>query len=227
MTTGVWNTFVKLIMPIVALALLAMSGEASGGMMVAAAVGLVVVLVAIGLFAGALRSERGASRAGRVMANITSLVARLLRRSPVDDLGPAVVDFRRRTIHLLRGRWGWVTLAAVVSHLTLYGLLLLTLRHVGVSNEEVSWQAALAAFAFVRLISVVPITPGGLGVVELGLTAALVAAGGPEAQVVACVLIFRVLSFVLPIPLGGIAYLFWRKGAAARARNLPSAVGVG
>ena len=42
------------------------------------------------------------------------------------------------------------------------------LRPVGVSNDEVSWQEVLAAFSFVRLLSAVPITPGGLGVVELG-----------------------------------------------------------
>ena len=227
MTTGVWNTFVKLAMPIVALVLVAIAGEPSGGMLVASAVGLVVVLAAIGLFAGALRSEQVALRVGRVMARIASPVAHLLRRPSVEDLGPAIVDFRRRTIHLLKGRWGWITSAAVVSHVTLYLLLLLTLRHVGVSNEEVSWQAALAAFTFVRLITVIPITPGGLGVVELGLTAALVAAGGPEAQVVAGVLIFRVLSFVLPIPLGAIAYVFWRKGATARAQDLSLPVSVG
>ncbi|MGI8520458.1 MAG: lysylphosphatidylglycerol synthase domain-containing protein [Actinomycetota bacterium] len=94
-------------------------------------------------------------------------------------------------------------MTTLISHITLYLVLLLALRHVGVSNDAVSWQQALASFAFVRLLSAVPITPGGLGVVELGLTATLVAAGGEEALVVAAILIYRLLTFVLPIPVGG------------------------
>ena len=101
--------------------------------------------------------------------------------------------------------------ATLVSHTTLYLVLLLTLRHVGISNAEVSWEEALAAFAFIRLLSAVPLTPGGLGVVELGLTAALTAAGGDDAQVVAAVLVYRALTFVLPIPFGAVAYFWWRR----------------
>jgi uncharacterized protein (TIRG00374 family) len=80
-----------------------------------------------------------------------------------------------------------------------------------VSGSEVSWVEALAAFALVRLLSAFPVTPGGLGVVELGLAAALVLAGGQEAQVVAAVLVFRVLTFVLPIPIGAITWWLWRR----------------
>jgi uncharacterized membrane protein YbhN (UPF0104 family) len=50
------------------------------------------------------------------------------------------------------------------------------------------------ACAFIRLVSALPITPGGLGVVELGLTAALIAAGGDRAEVVAGVLVYRALT---------------------------------
>jgi uncharacterized protein (TIRG00374 family) len=99
---------------------------------------------------------------------------------------------------------------------TLYVVLLVTLRHVGVSNAVVTWQEVLAAFSFVRLLSAIPITPGGVGVVELGLTATLVAAGGGEAQVVAAVLVFRLLTFVLPIPVGAVSYFLWQHEVARR-----------
>lgn len=219
MTTGIWNTFVKLLMPVVAVALVALSGGRGGGMTAAAIVGLAIVAAAVALFAGALRSERGARRAGRVLSRIVSPFYKLLRRDPPEDLGATVASFRQRTVHLVRDRWAIITAAAVVSHLSLFLVLLLALRHVGVSNSELSWQSVFAAFAFVRLISVVPITPGGLGVVELGLTAALVAAGGPEAQVVAAILVFRALTFVFPIPLGLVTYTWWRRSAAAKARH--------
>ena len=218
MTTGIWNTLVKLLMPIVAVALVALSGGRGGGMLAAALIGLAVVAGAVFLFAGALRSDGGARRAGRVLQRIVAPFYKLLRRRPPEDLPATVASFRQRTVHLVRDRWAIITATAVISHLSLFLVLLLALRHVGVSNAEVSWQSAFAAFAFVRLISVIPITPGGLGVVELGLTAALVAAGGAEAQVVAAILVFRALTFVFPIPLGLLTYGLWRRGAAARAR---------
>jgi uncharacterized membrane protein YbhN (UPF0104 family) len=76
----------------------------------------------------------------------------------------------------------------------------------------VSWQQVVASFAFVRLISAIPITPGGLGVVELGLTAALSsgATSTVATQAATAVLIYRALSYLLPIPIGAGCYIFWR-----------------
>ena len=42
------------------------------------------------------------------------------------------------------------------------------------------WQTSLAAFAFVRLLTVLPVTPGGLGITELGLVGILAAAAGHQ-----------------------------------------------
>ncbi|MGH2827628.1 MAG: lysylphosphatidylglycerol synthase transmembrane domain-containing protein, partial [Actinomycetota bacterium] len=83
--------------------------------------------------------------------------------------------------------------------------------------NEASWIQVLAAFAFIRLISALPITPGGLGVVELGLTAALIAAGGDREEVVAGVLVYRAFTYLLPIPFGALTYVAWRRGAKRRA----------
>jgi putative heme transporter len=63
----------------------------------------------------------------------------------------------------------------------------------------------------VRLIASVPITPGGVGVVELGLTGALVGFGGPNAPVVAAVLVYRVLTIAPTLLLGTAAGLTWKR----------------
>jgi putative heme transporter len=217
--TGIWNTFAKLGMPIVALALLALGGEAGGGLVAASLIGLAVLAVAILAFAVVLRSERGAFGVGRRLGAFVSFLARFVGRGAREDWGAAAADFRRRTIELLRTQWAQLTVTTVISHITLYLVLLVALRHVGVSNDAVGWEQALAAFAFVRLLSAVPITPGGLGVVELGLTATLVAAGGQEALVVAAILIYRLLTFVVPIPVGAISYVLWRRELTRRARS--------
>jgi uncharacterized membrane protein YbhN (UPF0104 family) len=209
---GVWNNFVKLGMPIVALGLLVVSGDAAGALAVPAVVGLVVFVLALAGFAFGLSGERRAARLGGALANGVAWLRRLVRRPGRPDWDRGAVAFRAQAITLLRGRWHWLTLTTLASHLSLFLVLLLALRHVGVSEAEVSWIEALAAFALVRLLSAFPITPGGIGVVELGLAAALVLAGGDNAQVVAAVLVFRLLTLVLPIPIGALTWWLWHRG---------------
>jgi uncharacterized protein (TIRG00374 family) len=86
----------------------------------------------------------------------------------------------------------------------------------GLSQAQVPWQTSLAAFAFVRLLTVLPITPGGLGITELGLIATLAAGAGHQAsaQVTAAVLLYRAVTYLPPIPLGAIACLAWRHAPA-------------
>jgi putative heme transporter len=104
----------------------------------------------------------------------------------------------------------------IIGHLSLFLVLLLALREVGVSEEEVGWAEALTVFAFARLLTAIPITPGGLGVIELALITGLKTAGGEGAQIVAAVLIFRALTFILPIPLGLGTYIYWRRNRSWR-----------
>jgi putative heme transporter len=138
----------------------------------------------------------------------------------------ATVKFRARTIDLVEHRWVAITATSLVSHLSLYAVLLLALRHVG--DVEVGWAEVLAVFAFARLATAIPITPGGAGLVEAVLIGGLVAAGGAKAQVVAAVLVYRALTWLLPIPLGVGCYLWWRRRSwAAPATPTPSAVGAG
>jgi uncharacterized protein (TIRG00374 family) len=62
-----------------------------------------------------------------------------------------------------------------------------------------------------RVIGSLPITPGGLGVVELGLTSLLVGFGGGQPQVVAAVLVYRVLTIVPTLVLGLFAAATWKR----------------
>lgn len=224
LVTGVWNVFAKLALPVIALALVALEGSATAGSVAAAGAGVVTLVAAVALFAVMLRSRSGARRVGAAAGRAASRIRQVVGKPPVSGWDDAAVEFRSSTKELLATRWVPLTVATVVSHLSLYVVLLVTLRHVGVSDAEVPWTSVLAAYAFVRLISALPITPGGLGVVELGLTAALVAAGGDETSVVASVLVYRALTYLLPIPFGAVAFLVWRRGAGSR-RPQPSTVG--
>jgi uncharacterized protein (TIRG00374 family) len=220
LVSGLFNNFAKLGLPVLALALLLFDSQPSPGRVVAGlagVAGLVVAVVALWLL---MRSRESAARLGRLTGRWASAVIRPFGRPPVEGWDKATTKFRDRTALLLHARWHWITLATLVSHLSLFLVLLLALRFVGVDSDQVSWIEALAVFAFARLLTAVPFTPGGLGVVELALITGLAAAGGPRAEVAAAVLIFRALTYVLPIPLGLVTYVIWqRKRSWRRAPN--------
>ena len=215
--TGVWNTFVKLGLPVVALALLAFTGAANQALVITAVIGLAILVAAVVLGGLSLSSEPLALRIGDGLAHAVTRVVGLFGRAPVTGWGARLARFQRESIGLLRRRWLLLTATTLVSHLSLYLLLVLSLRAVGVEADTVTAVDALGAFAFVRLVTALPLTPGGLGVVELGLSGALVLAGGPDAAVVAAVLLYRGLSYALQVPLGALSWLVWRRQARVAA----------
>jgi uncharacterized protein (TIRG00374 family) len=107
-------------------------------------------------------------------------------------------------------------LATLAGQLSVFVLFLVSLRVLGVSAGEVAAVEAFAAWSLTRLLGSLPITPGGLGVVEVGLTTALVGFGGANAEVVAAVLVYRFLSIVPTLVLGLIAGAMWRRFTPAR-----------
>jgi uncharacterized protein (TIRG00374 family) len=135
----------------------------------------------------------------------------VIRRGHVDWNGESLARFRRRTIGLLRRRWHLLTLATLAGQLTVFGVLLVSLRVLDVPASDVSLIEAFAAWSVMRVIGSLPITPGGLGVVELGLTSLLVGFGGGQAQVVAAVLVYRVLTIVPTLVLGLLAAATWKR----------------
>jgi uncharacterized protein (TIRG00374 family) len=211
LVSGLWNNFVKLGMPVLALALLAFQGNANESGIVAGVFGIGALVVAVVVFALILRSEEFARLVGDGVGRLLNRPRALLHRPPAEGWGHATAKFRGRVVGLVRRSWVWLTVSTVVGHLSLYLVLLVTLRDVGVSNDEVSWIEVLAVFAFVRLLTAIPLTPGGLGIVELGLIGGLTTAGGEKPQVVAAVLVYRVLTYVVPILFGVLTYVYWRR----------------
>jgi glycosyltransferase 2 family protein len=95
------------------------------------------------------------------------------------------------------------------------GTLLLSLAYILCLSACVAAfgrSVPIAKIGFVYLTgsaigSIIP-TPGGLGAVEAALTAGLTAAGVPGAVAVSAVLLFRLLTFWVPVPLGWAALNF-------------------
>ena len=104
--------------------------------------------------------------------------------------------FRGEAIELIRRRWLFLTAATLAGHLTVFLVLVVSVRAVGVPHAEVTIVEAFAAWTLARILGSIPITPGGVGFVELGLTGVLVAFGANNADAVAATLIYRFLTVV-------------------------------
>lgn len=210
--SGIWNNILKLTLPIAALAIAMLQGGAIGDLIEASLIGTVAVVLMIGAVLLLLGSP--------LRAGLEAFVERLInrfRREPDHGIVSRFFDSVKET------SWdGWhrIALATVATNVTLFYALLVSLRAAGVRPGEVHWSEALAAFAIIRMVSTIPITPGGVGVTELGLTGMLgVGLADPAvARIAAGVLLFRFVTFILPTPTGGVVALVWWRKRTRRRR---------
>jgi uncharacterized membrane protein YbhN (UPF0104 family) len=174
---------------------------------------LVPVLAAVGLVVWVLASGTAATAVGRGLDR--TFRSRVLRRSSA--LASSLPELRRSILRVFRT--GWVPMTAgMVGYLLLQLVLLwLCFRVLGI---PIGVPVLVTGLAVERLLTLIPITPGGVGVVEVGTSAALVALGGDPAGVAAGLLLFRGFTYLLEIPVGGVTLAIWllrnrRTGVAA------------
>jgi putative heme transporter len=98
-----------------------------------------------------------------------------------------------------RTDWAWAGTMAMSNWVADLGCLTFSFFAVGAG---VPWRGLLLAYGAGQLATILPFTPGGLGVVEGSLTVALVTFGGGQDSTVAAVLLYRLISFWLLLPVG-------------------------
>jgi putative heme transporter len=128
-------------------------------------------------------------------------VAERIAHRPPGHVNEVLDRWLERLVAIHPSRSDWVAAVALGfgNWLADLGCLMAAFLAVG---ADVPWRGLLLAYGAGQLASSLPVTPGGLGVVEGSLTVALVAFGGAEASTVAAVLLYRVLSFWAMLPIG-------------------------
>jgi putative heme transporter len=208
---SLWNQFANLAFPILALFLLTMAGDETAVLATAAFVGVAILGVAVGALVLVLYSNRMAAEIGDLAARGATRVKGRFQREPVKWSGTSFERFRVDVVDILERRWHLLTVATLAGSLTVFVVLLVSLRALQVPSAEVSAAEAFAAWSLARILGSIPITPGGIGIVELSLTAALIGFGGNNAGVVAAVLVYRFLTIVPTLVLGVVAAAVWRR----------------
>jgi uncharacterized protein (TIRG00374 family) len=172
----------------------------------AAAIGGVVFALMFALGAACLVFDRPLILAGRASQWVSNRVRR--HRTARRDL-PARLLRERDLVREVLGRKWWQALLAASGRWVLdYATLLAALTAVGAHPRP---SLVLLAFFAAQLLGTLPLTPGGLGFVEAGLTGTLALAGVGASEAVLATLAYRLVSFWLPIPAGGVAALLHRR----------------
>ena len=134
------------------------------------------------------------------------VLARVRRkRPPTTGVAAKLRAERDEMARTFGNRWWEALLASVGRWAFDYLALIAALGAVG---ARINPALVLIAYVVACFLGMIPLTPGGLGFVEAGLTGTLALAGVPGATAAVATLAYRLVSFWLPLPFGPIAY--WR-----------------
>jgi uncharacterized protein (TIRG00374 family) len=220
MVSNVWNVLAKLGVSAVVIGFLALGGVPVPLSSHGAHAVIVSAVLAVVLILAALASERVTIVAGWLADRVATAALHLVRVHSQTRLQTQLPAVRRVMLQVVRSRWPQMS-AGMVLYLGMQAALLWACLYM--LGNRFSAAAVLTAFAVDRLLTAVPLTPGGAGVVEAGTAAALIALGGDPAAVAAAVLLYRAFTFLAEIPVGGV----WALGWFAAQRRSPAAAASG
>jgi uncharacterized protein (TIRG00374 family) len=169
-----------------------------------------VLLLGILLFGTlALRGDRFLIAVGRA-AQWT--VNKVRRSQAVQDLPQRLLDQRRAVVKAVGSDWWQALLAAAGKWVFDYLTLVFALAAVGARPDA---ALVLVAYSAVSLLGQLPITPGGLGVVEAGLTGALALIGVNGGDAVLATLAYRLFNYWLYLPAGLVGLILHKRAVRA------------
>ena len=211
--TNLWDVASKLLLPVIAAITLARAETLTPQVRTASligGIGFVAVVIGAALL---LTSVRTATALGRILEATIRGPLKLLGRDRELGLPAAALEIRAQCAELVAQ--GWVRMSLGMSgYVLLQGVLLAFCLHL--TGASFTWPELLAAFAVERALTVVPITPGGIGVADLGLVGVLLTLGGDPAAVTAGAVLYRAFIFAVEIPVGSGALGAWLLGQRLR-----------
>ena len=210
-------------LPILALPAMLAGAPASPGLVHTAFVGVAgFCLVAI-FGAILLRTDRPLAAAGRAAESLRNWITRG-RRPPLTGLDTRLLTDRDTIKSVLDKKW-WQAILLTTGRLGFdFCCLLAALRATGSDPRP---SLVLLAYAAANVIALVPITPGGLGLVEASLGGLLILAGVHAGDAFLATLLYRLASYWLPLLAGPPAYLLFRHRYGGVARRSASGGGFG
>jgi uncharacterized membrane protein YbhN (UPF0104 family) len=211
-----FTTGYKLVVPIVSLVWIVIAeGITDTALVTLSVIGLAALLGGAGLIAMILYREQIALRVGDMTERSYNKLAGGRWKFPeAAGLGDKMADLRGRVIGTLKARWLPATAVALLAQALFFITLVMSMRYAGVTAEQASVAIIFDAYAIGLLLSMIPIFPGGLGVVELAYVGVIVgnAQNSDLANaVMAGAFVHRIFTWLLPILVGLVPLAAWRR----------------
>ena len=177
-----------------------------------ALLGLGMLIVAVAFAVLVLATNKPLALLGRALDRLSALARR--KHPPAEGHGARILHERDFVRAALGGSWWQALIAALGQRAFDFTALLLALY---ASGARVSPLLVLLAYAVAQILMIIPITPGGIGFVELGLVGFLGLAGVETGPAVLATLAYRLVSYWLPLPVGAGAYAWFLRRYGRRA----------
>jgi uncharacterized protein (TIRG00374 family) len=197
---------ILLALPLLALPAVLFGSPVDPGLGRAALIGGVLFVLLFAAGAAALLWDRPLVLVGRAAQSLRNRIRR--NKPPRSGLPDRLLRERNSVTMVLGQRWWQALLLAVGRWLLDYMTLIAALTAIHADPRP---STVLLAYCAAQFLGTLPLTPGGLGFVEAGLTGTLALAGVPAGAAVVATLAYRLVSFWLPIPAGGVAAILHRR----------------
>ena len=201
---GLMTTGVLLLLPVLTVPALLIGPPPAKQLELGLLVSLIMAVVIVGLGLTALKWRRFVVVVGRGAGRVIHLVKRSV--TP-DSCAALLVTQRNRVAAAFDGHWWGAAFAAAANRMFDYAALVAALVAL---NAHARPSEVLMAYVVAQALALIPVTPGGLGFVDAGLAALLVLIGVSADTALLGTLLYRLVSFWLPIPVGLLAWAGWR-----------------
>ncbi len=201
---GLITTAVLLLLPVLTVPALLIGPPPARQLELGLLVSLIMAVLIVGLGLTALKWRRFVLLIGRAAGRVIHVVKRSV--TP-DNCAALLATQRNRVAAAFDGHWWGAALAAAANRMFDYAALVAALAALDAHARPTE---VLMAYVVAQALAMIPITPGGLGFVDAGLTALLVLIGVSPDTALIGTLLYRLVSFWLPIPVGLLAWAGWR-----------------
>lgn len=219
--TGVWNIMARLALPVIAILVVLIGPvDTPAPVILGSIIAVIALALLLAIFLGAIYSDHVASVIGRLLGGVAKRFSRRVREGT--SLDALIRDQQSRWATVVGQHSVKMTLGLAGMLGTFFVLYLVACNAVGV---ELPTAQLFAAYAIRQMLTVVAITPGGLGITEAGTAAVLIAFGADPTSAAAAALLYALFTHLLDVPLGAIAMITWSLGSKQQAARQLDAAG--